>query len=115
MLYKNFLSQLNAIGMKSSDYLDAARKQGRINGYNYFNIELSDKPDKKLMYNHNGVYVHFGAVGYGDYIIYKHLEKIGDAVPGYAAKKRKVFKASHLEIEDKGKYSPNQLALNINW
>ena len=72
----------------------------------------------------NGKKVYFGLNGYGDYIIYKHLEKQGIAPAGYAEKKRNVFQRSHgtlqriVQNRNKGRnldYTPNQLALLLNW
>lgn len=116
---------LREIDYNPSDYLNEVRKRAKNNNYNPADVEFSDNMKNKLMIRDpNGKKVHFGLNGYGDYIIYKHLEKQGIAPAGYAEKKRNVFQRSHgkmqkiIQARHKGRnldYTPNQLALLLNW
>lgn len=116
MTFKNFKDQLQAVGLSSDAYLKEAKKLAKSSGYDPSKVSLSSDKNKKLQYKTpDGKDVKWGAVGYNDFIIYKHLENVGKVDAGTSEKKRKVFKTSHGAIKDKGKYSPNQLALNINW
>jgi hypothetical protein len=67
------------------------------------------------MYNTPNGKVYFGKPGYGDFIHYQLLEKEGKVPKGHADKKRKVFRLSHSAIKDSGKFSANQLAINVLW
>ena len=116
---------LREIDYNPSDYLNEVRKRAKKNNYNPADVEFSDKMKNKLMISDpDGKKVHFGLNGYGDYIIYKHLEKQGIAPAGTAEKKRNVFQRSHgqlqknIQARKKGRnldYTPNQLALLLNW
>jgi hypothetical protein len=116
---------LREIDYNPRDYLNEVRKRAKNNNYNPADVEFSDKMKNKLMIRDpDGKKVHFGLNGYGDYIIYKHLEKQGIAPAGYAEKKRNVFQRSHgkmqkiIQARHKGRnldYTPNQLALLLNW
>jgi hypothetical protein len=116
---------LEEIDYNPSDYLQEVRKRARQHGYNPADVEFSDNIKNKLMIRDpNGKKVHFGLNGYGDYIIYKHLEKEGIAPAGTAEKKRNTFQRSHgamqkiIQARHKGRnldYTANQLALLLNW
>lgn len=93
----------------SDKFLKEAKAKAKKEGYDPSNLSLSNKKDKKLTYTKDGKKIHFGAKGYGDYIYYSNFN------PTLADKKRNVFQKSHGAIKDKGKYSPNQLALKILW
>jgi len=94
---------------ESQEFLRKARSKAKKEGYNSNNLFLSEKKDKKLVYKQDGRPIHFGAKGYGDFIYYSTFK------PELAKQKRNVFQKSHGAIKDKGKYSPNQLALKILW
>jgi hypothetical protein len=116
---------LEEIDYNPSDYLAEVRKRAKQHGYNPADVEFSDNMKNKLMiHDPNGKKVHFGLNGYGDYIIYKHLEKQGIAPAGTAEKKRRTFQRSHgrmqeiIQARHKGRnldYTANQLALLLNW
>ena len=104
--------------MSESAYLREARKRAKKAGYND-PLFLSDEEEHKLMIvKPNGKKVHFGRKGYGDFILWSHAEKEGKVPKGYAEMKQRVFQISHSAIKGdwkKDKYSPNNLALKINW
>jgi hypothetical protein len=116
---------LREIDYNPRDYLNEVRKRAKNNNYNPADVEFSDKMKNKLMISDpDGKKVHFGLSGYGDFLIYKHLEREGIAPTGTAEKKRNVFQRSHgqlqknIQARNKGrdlKYTPNQLALLLNW
>lgn len=122
MKFEKILEEIN---YKPIDYLTEVRKRARKNGYNPADVEFSDNMKNKLMISTpDGKKVHFGLNGYGDYIIYKHLEKQGIAPAGYAEKKRNTFQRSHgkmqqiIQARHKGRnldYTANKLALLLNW
>ena len=116
---------LEEIDYKPEEYLHEIKKSARKHGYNPNDVYFSDNMKNKLMIRRpDGKMVHFGLSGYGDYLIYKHLEKQGIAPSGYAEKKRNTFQRSHGKMQEiiqarhKGdslKYTANQLALLLNW
>ena len=104
--------------MTKAQYLAAARKRAKEAGYNE-PLFIADDDDHKLMLKKpSGEFVYFGKLGYGDYLLWRHAEEQGDVEKGTADEKRKVFQKSHKAIKGdwkKDKYSPNMLALKINW
>ena len=114
-----FNQQLQDLDYSPIKYLNDAKRQARKAGYNPTDLTFSTKPAYKLMMtDDNGKKRHFGRVGYGDFLIYKHLEKLKEVPRGYANEKRNTFQASHTKIKGKWRddpYSPNMLALKINW
>ena len=68
-----------------------ARKRAKKADYNPSNLYISDKENFKLMIKNK-------KVGYGDYLIYKHLEKNKEVPKGYADKKRNTYINSHIRI-----------------
>ncbi len=121
MSYNNsvFINQLKNIDYKPEQYLKDARKKAKLNGYNPKNLFISDKKTHKLMMFNGEKYRYFGKPNYGDYLIYKHLEKLNKVPKGYADKKRNVFHSSHTNLKNDDwkldEFSPNYLALSINW
>ncbi len=116
---KDFLAQLENIGFKPSKYLQIARKTAYNNGYNPNSLNFSSNKKNKLeIIDNNNKVKRFGAVGYGDFIIYKFLESKGEVPKGTASKKRNVFRTSHSLIKGNWKsnpFSPNNLAIHILW
>jgi hypothetical protein len=120
-----FQQILKEINFNPADYLKEIRKSARKHGYNPADVDFSDNMKNKLMIiDPNGKKVHFGLNGYGDFLIYKHLEKEGIAPTGTAEKKRNTFQRSHGKMQEiiqarrKGdnlKYTANKLALLLNW
>lgn len=113
--YNRFIKQLKDIDFDPKDYLKIARKNASKQGYNPKLLNFSDKHNKKLNYN-NGV--NFGQVGYGDFIIWSHLEKNNKVEKGTADKKRKAYLARATKIKGDwkdNKESANSLAINILW
>lgn len=114
-----FRRQLKREGMTPEKYLGVVREIADEKGYDKRAIEFSDDPEKKLMiYDDDGNKVHFGAVGYGDFILWSKQEALGKVRNGYAEMKRRVFIKSHSKIKGdwkSDKFSPNSLALSILW
>jgi hypothetical protein len=116
---------LQEIDYNPAEYLAEVRRSARKNGYNPADVEFSDNMKNKLMIKRpDGKKIHFGLSGYGDFLIYKHLEKEGIAPTGTAEKKRNTFQRSHGQLQkniqsrrkgDSLKYTANKLALLLNW
>ena len=116
---------LEEIDYNPRNYLQEVRQRAKKNKYNPDDVSFSDNMKNKLMIRDpNGKNVYFGLSGYGDFLIYKHLEREGIAPAGTAEKKRNTFQRSHgqlqknIQARKKGsdlKYTPNQLALLLNW
>jgi hypothetical protein len=116
-----FMTQLRKAGLNPSVYLKKAQKKAKDAGYGNGAKLLgfaTDGVHKLAMPNEDGRMVLFGRVGYGDHLIWSHLEKSGKAPQGTASKKRNVFQKSHSQIRGDWKddpFSPNNLALKILW
>ena len=96
----------------SKQFLKDAKRQALASGYNPDFLELAKDGKHKLTYHSPEGVRHFGLLGYGDYLYYKRYE------PEIAKTKRFRFRTSHKEISrihHLGKYSPNELAINILW
>ena len=109
----SFEKQLLEVGLTPDEYLSKARARAKQAGYDPTQLFFSDNPKKKLMiFDEKGRKTHFGAVGYGDYIIWLNRDR------SMAEKKRDAFQASHSKIKGNwasNRYSPNNLALRILW
>ena len=103
----------------SKEYLRLVKKKAKAEGYNPKAIAFSDDDVHKFqILDPEGKVVRFGRKGYGDFAIWTHLEKTGEAAAGTAEKKRNVFWKSHTKIKGdwkKNDYSPNWLSLRILW
>jgi len=103
----------------SKKYLGLVKKKAKAEGYNPKDIAFSDDDEHKFQIRDpEGRIVRFGRKGYGDFIIWTHLEKAGEATVGTAEMKRDVFWKSHTKIKGdwkKNDYSPNWLSLRILW
>jgi hypothetical protein len=97
---------------KSKQFLADAKRQAVRSGYNPDFLQLGTDGKHKLTYHSPEGIKHFGLLGYGDFLYYKRYE------PKIARQKRYTFRTSHKEItklHHLGKYSPNELAINILW
>jgi len=107
--------------MTPSVYLKKAQKKAKDAGYGNGAKLLgfaSDGVHKLAMPNEDGKVIQFGRVGYGDHLIYSHLESLGKVPQGTASKKQNTFQKSHSQIRgdwQKNPFSPNNLALKILW
>jgi hypothetical protein len=116
-----FMTQLRKAGLNPSVYLKKAQKKAKDAGYGNGAKLLgfaSDGVHKLAMPNEDGKLITFGRVGYGDHLIWSHLEKTKQAPQGIASKKQNVFQKSHSKIKGDWKadpFSPNNLALRILW
>lgn len=113
-----FMKQLSSIGLKPESYLKAVKHLAKESGYDPDKVELSDDGIHKVVYHSPDGLKRFGRVGYGDYIIWSYKEGKGMVPEGHADKKRNVFRKSHgamSKIHNLGKYSPNELSINLLW
>jgi len=113
-----FKKQLDDIGLSPEDYLATARAIAKKQGYTTMPDWSDNNKHKLQIKTPEGLTRRFGAVGYGDYLIWSWLEHKGEVPKGYAKQKREVFNKSHRKIKGdwkNDKYSPNSLALNILW
>jgi hypothetical protein len=112
-----FAAQLKKAGISPSAYLKEVKR--RAKKHQYPKVEFATDGDHKLIaMDKNGKVTSFGKVGYGDHIIYSHLEAVGKVPAGTAAMKQSVFHKSHSKIKGdwkKDAYSANNLALRILW
>jgi len=114
-----FERQLKKAGLDTSSYLAEARRRAKIHHYPYKLLGFATDGEHKLAIpDENGRVVSFGRVGYGDHLIYSHMEKAGSVASGTADKKQSVFHKSHSKIKGDWKSNPfsaNNLALKILW
>lgn len=100
-------------------YLKEAKKRAKQNGYNAKDLYLADDKKHKLMIKDtNNKFHYFGRIGYGDFLLYRKLEKEGKVPIGTAEIMRNRYHKSHSKIKGdwiKNKFSPNMLSLMINW
>ncbi len=114
----SFIKQLKDNNINPNLYIDIIRQWADLNDYDGSKIYFSDKKNKKLMYIIDNKKIHFGQVGYNDYIIYTIKELHAKIPNGTAKEKRKLYRARATNIKGdwkKEKYSPNNLAINILW
>jgi hypothetical protein len=114
-----FAKQLAKAGIQPSAYLEEARRRAKAHGYPYKLLGFASNGSSKLAIpDENGRVVSFGKVGYGDHIIYSHLER-GQSVPkGTADAKQRTFHRSHSKMRGNWRgnpFSANNLALKILW
>jgi hypothetical protein len=114
-----FQKQLESAGIEPSSYLDEARRRAKENHYPYKLLGFaSDGVHKLTIPDRNGKLVSFGAVGYGDFLIYSHQEEYEKVPKGTADAKKRAFQRSHQRIKGDWRsnpFSPNNLALKILW
>ena len=109
-----FKNQLQKLNITEEKYLDYAKKVAKLRGYNPKKLELANDGKHKLSYNG----VKFGAVGYGDFLLYLHQVKEGKIPFEYAIEKMKNYRKRATKIKGdwkNDKESPNNLAINIIW
>jgi DNA adenine methylase len=109
---------LRHLRIDEKEYLTVAKNQARKTGYDPDKLSYASDGDHKLIYDSPQGIKKFGKAGYGDFIIWSYLERMGKVPKGTAAEKRKRFRTSHGQMsKDYGltKYSPNELAINILW
>ena len=116
---KSFAQQLKGIGYAPATYLADVRKKAKAEGYDPKAVDFANDGEHKLVvHTPDGRTVKFGRVGYGDFLIWTHMEKRGSAPAGVAQTKRKVFRVSHSAIRGRwrsDRFSPNNLALALLW
>ena len=113
-----FVKQLKKVKLSVEDYLKEAKKLAKESGYDPNKISLAMNNDNKLKYETPDGIEYFGKAGYGDFIIWSHKERNKQVPLGTADKKRNTFRKSHGAMTKKyklGKFSPNELAINIIW
>jgi len=116
---KPFTAQLKEVKYSPASYLRAVRAKAKKAGYDPKSVKFAEDGTHKLeIQTPDGRTVKFGRVGYGDFLIWTHKEKRGEAPKGIAKMKRKVFHLSHSAIKGDwkdDKFSPNNLALALLW
>jgi len=114
-----FRKQLDDAKISPSAYLDEAKRRAKAHGYPYKLLGFAPDGSHKLAIpDENGRVVSFGKVGYGDHIIYSHLEGTQSVPKGTADAKQRTFQNSHSKIRGnwrKNPFSANNLALKILW
>ena len=113
-----FQKQLTSLGINPDDYLTTVKHLAKKYNYDPDKISFCLDGKHKIVYDSERGPVKFGAVSYGDFIIWKFLEKHGKAPKGLADTKRAVFVKSHKAmVKDYGvgDLSPNTLAIRILW
>jgi hypothetical protein len=118
-LRSDFKKQLRSIDYNPDDYIRDVRKKATKYGYDPRCITFANDSIHKLQIETpTGQIIKFGRVGYGDFLIWKHIESRGEAPKGKANTKRRVFLKSHGAIRGSWKsdqYSPNNLAIRLLW
>jgi len=114
-----FEKQLHEVGLVPSSYLRIARQRAKDAGLPYKLLGFADDGEHKLAIpDGDGKMVKFGAVGYGDFILWSDAEARGEVPPGYAKQKQRTFQKSHRAMKGdwkKDPFSPNNLALKVLW
>lgn len=114
----DFKNELNKIGFDPKVYLQIAKTTAEENGYDPDDINFSDNRDSKLMIKDKHRNIHFGKVGYNDFIIWRYLEVKNEVEDGTANKKQKAYLARSSKIKGdwkNDKFSKNNLARKILW
>lgn len=115
---ETFQKQLLSLSIQPSDYLNTVKHLAKKYRYNPDKISFCLDGKHKIVYDSEQGPVKFGAVGYGDYLIWKYLEKHGKVEKGLADKKRNTFVISHKAMEKHygiTDLSPNTLAIRLLW
>jgi len=117
--HAKFVKQLRKVGIEPSLYLKEAQRRAKDAGLPYKVLGFADDGDHKLSIpNADGRMIKFGKVGYGDHLIWSHLEQMKSVPMGTADAKRNTFQKSHSAIKGdwkKDPFSPNSLALKVLW
>ena len=117
--HAKFIKQLRKVGIEPSLYLKEAQRRAKDAGLPYKVLGFADDGDHKLSIpNADGRMIKFGKVGYGDHLIWSHLEQMKSVPMGTADAKRNTFQKSHSAIKGdwkKDPFSPNSLALKVLW
>jgi hypothetical protein len=115
---RSFGSQLEKVGLSPSRYIQLARKKAKAAGYRPQDLTFANDGEHKLALQVGNREVKFGRVGYGDHLIWSHLESKGRVPEGTAESRQNRFVKSHRAIKGswrEDKHSPNNLALRILW
>jgi hypothetical protein len=114
-----FEAQLRKNGIEPSLYLKEAQRRAKDAGLPFKVLGFADDGLHKLAIpDATGRMIRFGRVGYGDHLIYSHLEKAGSVPKGTADAKKNTFHRSHEKIAGDWRsnpFSPNNLALKVLW
>ena len=113
-----FKTQLEQQGITPREYLNTARAFAYHSGhYEPDKLYFSTDDVHKLEYRLPTKTIKIGKSGYGDYIIYSHIERQSER-KGIAETKRKQYLARARKISGdwkSNKFSPNRLAMRILW
>jgi hypothetical protein len=102
--------------MNTTSYLNEIKKMAKLHKIKYDDIQLSTRPDKKVMLKYEGKTIHFGNKGSKDFIIHKSENnpdayKLRDA---YRSRHSKILLKDGTRAIDK-KYSPAYLSYWLLW
>jgi len=114
----NFIERLESLDVNPAEYLKMVRTIAKYNGYNYKNLNFSDRIDKKLMIRSNGKTSHFGSTNYQDYIILIQGYKEGLLSKEQVKETRSRYLKRSGSIKGNWKdndFSPNNLSRRILW
>ena len=101
-----FLHQLSQLAINPPDYLRIAQQKFTSSGRSGVLSFATDGVHKLSVEAPDGTTRKFGAVGHGDYIIYRALENIGRVPSGLAEQKRHTYRTSHLAMTGWWKRDP---------
>ena len=101
-----------------TNYLSLIRRKAKAEGYNPDNLHLATDGIHKAEMTDEGRHIKFGRLGYGDYELFKIMERNGQIPQGGAMKHRTSYLKRSAGIRGdwaSNKYSPNNLARKILW
>lgn len=114
-----FSERLEQLGIDPQTYLAEIKRKAKGYGYDPKAVSLADNGIHKLeMVNQQGQIVRFGRAQYNDFLIWSHLEELGEAPKGSSKVKRNRFLKSHSAMKGDWKdndYSPNWLSMRLLW
>lgn len=116
---KEFSSRLEQMGIEPSDYLALVKKNAEEYGYDPESVSFAKNGIHKIeMMTPQGQRVRFGRANYNDFLIWSHLEELGEVPKGTAKAKQNRFVKSHLAMKGDWKdneFSPNWLSIRLLW
>ena len=101
-----------------SNYLSLIRRRAKAQGYNPNDLHLADDGIHKAVMTDGDRNIKFGRIGYGDYELFKIMERDKQIPPGEALKHRTNYLNRSAGIKGdwaSDKYSPNMLSRKILW
>lgn len=116
---ETFSSRLEQMGIDPQVYLSEIKKKAKGYGYDPKAVSFAENGIHKIeMKTPQGQTVRFGRMKYNDFLIWSHLEELGEAPKGSAKVKQNRFVKSHSAMKGDWKdndYSPNWLSIRLLW